>query len=203
MKMFIDITMTVLSIIQMGGAVLFPDERVHQILGITLLIFWIIHIVLHRRWYGTMFKGKYNPYRIMQTIVNLGIAICALLLMFSGLSMAWFWPSGFLLDYSRIVHLATSHWYFLFMCAHLGLHISMIADRIHLNRFTVAVVCIYGFYAFIIRGLWRYMFLTQQFFFLDLERGYFLFAIDYISILVMFAVIFHMLAQAFKRRRAQ
>ena len=35
----------------------------------------------------------------------------------------------------------------------------------------------------------KYMFGLQQFFFFDFERGYVLFAIDYISIIVLFATI--------------
>ena len=42
-------------------------------------------------------------------------------------------------------------------------------------------------YAFIIRGLWKYMFLQQPFFFFDAERGYLLFALDYIATMALFA----------------
>ena len=30
---------------------LFPDDRVHQIFGIALLVLWIVHVVLNRHWY--------------------------------------------------------------------------------------------------------------------------------------------------------
>ena len=33
----LDMTMTLLSIALMGGTMLFPDERVHQVLGMALL----------------------------------------------------------------------------------------------------------------------------------------------------------------------
>lgn len=46
----------------------------------------------------------------------------------------------------------------------------------------------YGIYAFAARGLWKYLTLQQPFFFLDLERGYMLFALDYIAIMVLFAM---------------
>ena len=35
----------------------------------------------------------------------------------------------------------------------------------------LALVCAYGLYAFIARGVWKYLILRQQFFFFDLERG--------------------------------
>ncbi|MBQ3320037.1 MAG: DUF4405 domain-containing protein [Spirochaetia bacterium] len=206
----VDITMTILSIILMGGTVLFPDDRVHQVLGMVLMVLWIVHTLLHRRWYGALFKGKYNPYRILQLVINLGITISCVLVMVSGMAMAWFLPASFGLNYARNIHLASSHWYYLFMCAHLGMHISMIANRIKakhpethhpvLLRFVSAVLLVYGIYAFFARGLWKYFFLTQQFFFLDLDKGYVMFAVDYMAILAAFAILIHLMAGALKRK---
>ena len=63
--------------------------------------------------------------------------------------------------------------------------------KIHGNvpRVICILISLYGVYAFIARGLWKYMFGLQQFFFFDFERGYVLFSIDYISIIVLFATI--------------
>lgn len=220
-RMPIDILMTLLSIVLMGGTMLFPNEKVHQILGILLLALWAIHITLNRRWYKAVFRGKYNARRIFQTVVNCGILLCALLLMLSGLSMAWFMPSNFGINASRTIHLVSSHWYYVFMSLHLGLHVEMIVTRIKqkkdshhpdcdksdsevltLRHDKVRIVLLhiilflifaYGMYAFIIRGVWKYMLCLQPFFFLDLGNGGFLgyakFAFDYISILAHFAII--------------
>ena len=73
--MSIDITMTILSVILMGGNYLFPADIVHEILGMGLFVLWGVHIALNRRWYSAIFRGKYNPYRIMQTVINCGILI--------------------------------------------------------------------------------------------------------------------------------
>ena len=196
LRMPLDILMTLLSVILMGGTVLFPDDRIHQICGILLIVLWAIHIMLNRRWYGALFKGKYQPYRIMQLVVNCGVLICALLLMISGLLMAWFIPAdwvGGALGFARTTHLFASHWYYIFMAFLIGLHASMIATKIKIRGIVPRLICIlislYSVYAFITRGLWKYMFGLQQFFFFDFERGYVLFAIDYISIIVLFATI--------------
>ena len=208
--MTIDILMTVLSIILMGGTVLFPDSRVHQVLGMLLLALWLCHTILHRAWYASLFRGSYPPYRVMQIVVNGGISVCALLLMASCLMMAWFLPVNFGMEAARTMHLVSSHWYYLFMCAHLGMHVGMIS-RIALQssassasqnscklivlRILLVLVCAYGVYAFIVRGVAGYLFLRQQFFFLDLERGYILFAVDYLAILVLFAAVSHYLGK--------
>ena len=111
------------------------------------------------------------------------------------------------------------------MSLHLGMHAGMIANKIRLNRsqqechsraptrespdkattikaivakVLLTLVCVYGIYAFIVRGVGKYMFLRQQFFFLDLEKGYLLFALDYLSILVLIATASHWLGKALR-----
>ena len=247
----LDILMTLLSVILMGGAVLFPDDRIHQICGILLIVLWAIHIVLNRHWYGAILKGKYQSYRIMQLIVNCGVLICALFLMISGLLMAWFIPADWVGDafgFARVTHLLASHWYYIFMAFHIGLHGAMLLRLSNSNetschsrattreslrenvgssptmtqtssptmtqtsspimtqtsssamtRIIPRIICIlismYGVCAFIIRGLWKYMFGLQKFFFFDFEKGYFLFALDYISILVLFGTVSYYLSK--------
>ena len=68
-------------------------------------------------------------------------------------------------------------------------------------RFLLALLCAYGLYSFIARGVWKYLILRQHFFFFDLERGYVLFALDYISIIILFATISHLLATRLKDAR--
>lgn len=231
-KMTVDILMTILSIVLMGGTMMFPDERVHQILGMTLLALWILHTIFNRRWYASLFKGNYPPYRIMQIIVNVGIALCALCLMVSGLMMAWFLPIPNGMGVARSMHLVASHWYYIFMCAHLGMHLGMIFSRIKakktdyspnstsdlesndkvakskklktiFSRIILLLICAYGVFAFIIRGIWKYLFLSQQFFFFDLERGYILFAVDYLSILILIAIISYLLGKTLQNLQSK
>jgi len=260
---------------------------------VALLLLWAVHIALNRRWYGAIFRGSYNPYRVMQTVINCGILICAIFLMISGIILSnhifTFLGIEKGLGFARIAHLLASHWYFLFMSMHIGLYVSMIANKmchkernvchpelnvchpelnvchpepnvchpepnvchpepnvchpepnvchpepnvchpepnvchpelvsgspgkempkqVRHNRLRkilllsiLALACLYGIYAFIIRGVWKYLILQQQFFFFDLERGYILFAIDYISIIILFAAISHFVAAILKKNR--
>ena len=226
-RMPVDISMTILSVILMGGNYLFPADIVHEILGLALFLLWAVHISLNRRWFGAIFKGKYNPYRVMQTFINCGILICTIFLMISGIILSnhifTFLGIEKGLGFARVAHLLASHWYYLFMSLHIGLHVSMIANKIAqkkdaanessnqesmpqssarkiIFRIVLALACAYGLYAFIIRGVWKYLFLQQQFFFFDLERGYILFVIDYISIIILFATISHLVAARLKRK---
>ena len=208
LRMPIDITMTLLSIILMGGNYLFPADIVHEILGLALFLLWAVHISLNRRWFGAMFKGKYNPYRVMQTFINCGILICTIFLMISGIILSnhifTFLNIQGGLGFARIAHLLASHWYYLFMSLHIGLHVGRLFQNVTakiIPRIILALVCAYGIYAFIARGVWKYLILQQQFFFFDLERGYILFAIDYISIIILFATISHLIASRLKKNR--
>ena len=228
MKLPIDIMMTLVSIVLMGGNYLFPTDIVHEILGVALFVLWGVHITLNRRWYSALFHGKYNPYRIMQTIINCCILICTIFLMISGIILSnhvfTFLNIQGGLGFARIAHLLASHWYYLFMSLHIGLHVGMIANRIKqkkivgnnsskeesqpqfkarkiISHILLSLACLYGIYAFIARGVWKYLILQQQFFFFDLERGYILFAIDYIYIIILFATLSHLLAKKLKKTR--
>lgn len=241
-RMIIDTAMTLVSLMMIGGNYFFPWTGVHEILGVSLFVLWGAHIALNRRWYGSVLKGAYRPLRIMQTAVNCGILVCALFLMISGIMLSQhvfaFLGIGFGANFARIAHMLASHWYFLFMSLHIGLHAGMISRQIAAKhkrlvdaqpktwdaqqkdaagaqqegsaqnadgsgrqkpaRFKtialyalLAAVCAYGLYAFISRGVWRYLILQQQFFFLDMEKGYAVFFTDYIAIIVLFAAAAH------------
>ena len=203
----LDIMMTLVSIVLMGGNFLFPAEIVHEILGVALFVLWAIHIFLNRRWYGAIFKGKYNPYRIMQTVINCCILICTIILMISGIILSnqlfTFLNIQSGLGFARIAHLLSSHWYYLFMSLYIGLHMGRLFQNVaakSLPRILLVLTSHYGVYAFIARGVWKYLVLKQQFFFFDLERGYILFAMDYISIIILFATISHFIAKLLKKR---
>lgn len=204
----IDIMMTLVSIVLMGGNYLFLADIVHEILGVALFVLWTVHIALKRRWYGAIFKGKYNPYRIMQTVINCCILLCTIFLMISGIILSnqlfTFLNIQSGLGFARIAHLLSSHWYYLFMSLHIGLHMGRLFQNVAAKifpRILLVLTSLYGLYAFIARGVWKYLILKQQFFFFDLERGYILFALDYISIIILFATILHLIASRLKKNR--
>lgn len=211
LRMPLDILMTLVSIVLMGGAYLFPADIVHEILGVALFVLWVVHITLNHRWYGALFRGKYNARRILQTVINCGILVCVIFLMISGIILSnhifTFLGIKSGLGFARIAHLLASHWYFVFMSLHIGLHVEMIAGKVKVPHegFSSTIICIifplislYGIYAFITRGIWRYLILRQQFFFFDFEQGYILFALDYISIIILLATVIHYLNKLFK-----
>lgn len=203
--MRLEISLTILSLVLMGGNMFFPWAPAHEIIGVLLIVVWAVHVYANRRWFKAMFRGRYNPYRIVQTVVNCGMLICALLLAISGVMLSnhvfTFLGIESGASFARTAHLLASHWYFVFIALHIGLHVNVIFSRLGVaqlvvrscwvviaSRIAVALASAYGVYAFIERGLWKYLTLQQPFFFMDLERGYVLFFVDYIAMIVAFAV---------------
>lgn len=198
-RMPIDIAMTVATLLLMGGNGLFysafdgavDSGLVHEVLGVVLFVLWAVHVVLNRAWVKAVLKGKYNALRIVRTIINAGVIVCVLFLMVSGVMLsthvfAWLGiESG--ASFARNAHMLASHWYLVFVSLHIGLHLSLFIRGRVATGITFALAA-YGIYAFAARGLWKYLTLQQPFFFLDLERGYLLFALDYIAIMALFAM---------------
>ena len=203
--MRLEIPLTILSLVLMGGNMFFPWEPAHEIIGVALRVVWGLHIYANRRWYKAVFRGKYKAFRVVQTAVNCGVLVCAVFLAVSGVMLSNH-VFAFLgiesgASFARTAHLLASHWYFVFISLHIGLHVGVIFNRLKLfpkshgsviaARIIVVLVSAYGIYAFIERGLWKYLTLQQPFFFLDLERGYVLFFVDYIAIITLFAAVLH------------
>ena len=207
----------------------------HEIIGVLLSVVWAVHVYANRRWLKTVFRGRYNPYRIMQTVVNCGMLICAAFLAISGVMLSNH-VFAFLgiesgASFARTAHLLASHWYFVFIALHIGLHVNVILNRLGVarivagecasaaapklcekdtadstlrwmvivSRIAVALIGGYGVYAFVERGLWKYLTLQQPFFFMDLECGYVLFFVDYIAMIVALAAAMHYAVKFLKR----
>jgi len=123
LRIMIDSAMTLISLMLIGGNYFFPWAGVHEILGVSLFVFWGMHVALNRRWYASLLKGSYRPFRIMQTIVNCGILVCAAFLTISGIMLSQHvfvffldMEKGdviFFTDYSAIIVLFAA-------CAHYG-----------------------------------------------------------------------------------
>lgn len=190
----IDISIFALSIVLMGGVTLFENPETHKWLGGALFLLWICHNIFNRHFYRNLFRGKYSGSRIAMLVVNLGIFVSGILLIASGVILS---PKildiDFGLGFSRTAHLVASHWYFTLIAIHFSFHAGMFFNRTPLFKnsaarriaqVAVAIVSLYGIYAFILRGLPKYLFYTQRFFFFDLERGIPLFLLDYLSIFV-------------------
>ena len=102
-------------------------EAGHEWTGIAMTVLMILHQILNRKWIAALLKGKYTPLRIAQTFINAALVIGFVLTALCGINMSVH-AVPFLGDFLRAslgrrLHLTLSHWCFVLMGLHLGLHI--------------------------------------------------------------------------------
>ena len=136
-KRIVDAAMTVLLLCLMAYQV--TGEMAHEWIGMGMTVFVVIHQILNRKWYSALFKGKYNPYRSITTIFNTLLFVSFALTAFCGMAMSNyavpFMYGVARVSFVRVTHLSMSHWSFVLMGLHLGLHVQvMIACVSHISN---------------------------------------------------------------------
>ena len=102
-------------------------EAGHEWTGISMTALMILHQILNRKWYAALFRGRYTPLRAVQTGINLLLVVCFVLTALCGVNMSVH-AVPFLSEFMRAslgrrLHLTLSHWCFVQMGLHLGLHV--------------------------------------------------------------------------------
>ena len=197
-KRIVDAAMTVLLFFLMAYQV--TGEMAHEWIGIGMTALVIIHQILNRKWYGVLFKGKYNPYRSITSIMNILLLFCFAFTAFSGMSMSShavpFLYGMAPVSFVRRMHLSMSHWAFVLMGIHLGLHIPAMAGGLKLRDKTKAVfACVFtciggiGLYLFLRNSIPNYLFFRVPFAFLDYEKAGWLVFLENLLMLIFWVFI--------------
>ncbi len=206
-KRIVDVAMTVLLLCLMAYQV--TGEMAHEWIGIGMTVLVIIHQILNRRWYGALFQGKYNPYRLATTILNILLLICFALTAFCGMSMSSY-AVPFLYGmapvfFVRRMHLSMSHWAFVLMGLHLGMHIpAMTAGLRQKERVRTVLGGIFtfvggiGLWLFLRNGMPNYLFFRVPFAFLDYEKSGWLVFLENLLMLSFWAFIGTQAAHIFR-----
>ena len=197
-RRIVDVGMTVLLLCLMAYQV--TGEALHEWIGMLMVLLAIIHQILNRRWYGALFKGKYNAYRVIAVVINAALLLSFAMTAFSGMAMSAH-AVPFLYGMTRVsiarrMHLAMSHWSFVLMGLHLGMHIPMMTAKLKLKdkiktAFSAIFCCIagIGLYFFIRNGIVDYLFLRVPFAFLDYEKAGILVFLENLLMLLSWAYI--------------
>lgn len=190
--------MTVLLLLLMAYHL--TGEVAHEWLGAAMFLLFFLHNLLNHKWYAGLFHGKYPPYRILQTGVNLLLLLAMLGQMISGAILSRyvfdFLPISGHASFGRTLHLLGAYWGFCLMSLHLGLHWNLILGMarkavkraanqrsILFLRLAAALIALYGGIAFIRYDLLSYMLLESQFVFFDYSQSPAAFACDYLAIM--------------------
>lgn len=198
-KITVDIIMTLLFFLLI--AYHWTGDEIHEYLGFSLFVFFIVHHILNFNWYKNLFKGKYSFNRTLNTFINIMLFICMLGLMISGIMFSrkvlFFLNLGGGGMFNRRLHMLSASWGFVFISAHIGMHwgmfMSMGSKFIKLKNvfaFILGIsIAVYGIYSFVKRGLYQKMFLLIDYAFFDYEEPIIFFFLDYLAIMGLFIFI--------------
>lgn len=206
--------MTVLLLFLMARQI--TGDAAHEWLGAGMLVLWIAHHILNRKWYGHLFKGKYMPMRILQTVTNFAVLLASFGLMVSGIILSRevfaFLPISGGVAMARPLHVLSAFWGFTGMAFHLGLHWNMVLGMARnvvgtetsktlqmILRIIAVLVAGYGLYAFIKNQFLSYMFLASSFVFFDFERPALLFFTEHIAVMGLMVFLAHYVSKGIRK----
>lgn len=221
-KIVIDIMMTFGLLFLMGYQ--FWGDVAHEWAGAGMFLLFIAHHILNAGWYKNLLHGKYSPSHIFQLIIDLLVFLSMIGLMVSGIILSNH-VFAFLnihggMSFARLLHMAASHWGFVLMALHLGMHWGMfmgVAKKaLNLRKFSRvrkillptlgAGIAVYGLIVFIQRNLLTYMLVRTQFVFLNFGESIPLFYLDYLAMMgtfIFFAYYISMMLRKLSGKRAR
>lgn len=197
MKMLVDASMSLAMLFLMGYQ--FWGDAAHEWVGAAMFALFIVHHILNRNWYLSLFRGLGTPLRTVGILLDLAVLAAMIGLMVSGILLSEH-VFAFLhlhggMAMARLLHMASSYWGFVVMALHLGMHwgtftglarnIFRIRNRSPKHRAGMflagAAVALYGLTVFVKRDLLTYMLVQTRFVFLDFQEPLPLFYLDYLA----------------------
>lgn len=160
-------------------ATAFVDEAPHEWLGMAAFALTVIHVVLGRRRFKALARGRKTGGNVVRLLVDvlliaaiIGQAASSIVLSEHALSWLPAVPGSF---WARPMHLLCGYWSFELAFVHAGLNTGRLPQVIGANAslkwaacITVAVMALIGAVLFVSMDIPSYMFLQTQFAFVDL-----------------------------------
>jgi hypothetical protein len=82
-RLIIDLGMTILLLCAYAYRIV--GDAAHEWIGISVFALFIVHNLINRRWYKTIFRGKYTPRRIIMAAVNAALVLTMAAVLATGL----------------------------------------------------------------------------------------------------------------------
>jgi len=207
-QIIVDLAMTAMLPVLMAYALV--GEAVHEWVGISMFILFIIHQILNYRWHQNLLKGRYSSIRIIGTVINILLFVIMICLMISGIMMSrhvfiFLHINGGGTSFARTMHMLAAYWGFVLMSVHMGLHWGILMGvakkitgikktsriRTVFLRIIAVLIATYGIYAFLQRNNGSYMLLKTQFVFFDFDEPLSMFFADQLAIMGLFVCVGH------------
>lgn len=212
-KILIDICLTVSLLLLMPYSLI--GETAHEWIGMAMLVLFIVHHILNRKWIGALAKGRYTIFRIYQTLLVIAMLILMLGSMISGILLSNHIFKAVTIAGTTIaarqVHMFCAYWGFVVMSLHLGLHWNMVVGMVSglfkdryvyrrwLSRIIVLIAGIYGIYAFNKRQIGAYLLMKVYFVFYDYTENVMFFILDYVAVMALIAMISYYFSKLIKK----
>lgn len=201
-RIILDLVMVILLPILMGYSLV--GELYHEIVGVSMGVLFTIHLILNRKWFTSLFKGRYNARRVVTTIVNILLFLCVLTSMVSGIFLSKYvfrFPGiNALSSLMRTLHMLAAYWGFILMSFHAGTHGGMTISKIknktvnYTELTAFILIAAYGVYAFIKRGFTDFLFGKVKFVFFDFSELFIFYYLDYLAVMMLFMTFGYLLS---------
>ena len=129
LKLVVDMLMTVGLLLLMSYSLL--GEAAHEWVGIAMFALFVLHHGLNMKWTKSLGRGRYTPFRDLQTVLAALVLITMLGSMASGIVLSRY---ALRLDIrglsgeARTVHMLCAYWGFALLGMHLGAHWAAMID---------------------------------------------------------------------------
>ena len=193
----IDLGMTILLLFAYAFRI--TGDVAHEWIGISASVLFITHIIINRRWYKNILKGRYTLRRIIMTVVNIVLTLLVAVLLVSGLLLSravlsfLHLAGGLVL---RQIHTTAAYMLLPFIGVHVGLHWGMFARVIGKNRYTLLVMrtlaflfAAFGVWSSFDRDMFSKLFLGFSFDYWPEERPSLLFFAITLSIMAVYVFV--------------
>ena len=212
-KILIDIGMTICLLLLMPYSLL--SETAHEWIGMAMLVLFISHHILNHKWVTSVRKGKYNAFRVIQTVLVIIMLILIMGSMISGILLSnhifkWIKISGTYMT-ARQIHMFCAYWGLVVMSLHLGFHWNIAVAmagrlweypsviRTWAARSVATTIAGYGLYAFNRRQIGDYLIMRMHFVFYDYTENVMFFIFDYVAVMALIAMISYYLSKLIKK----
>ena len=185
-------------------------EKFHEIIGTVMFFLFILHHILNRKWYGALFKGKYNVRRVFQTVLDMLLLVFMILQPVSGILLSkhlyTFLPVLPVSAMARKIHMSLAYWGYVLLSIHAGTHLIALFEKMKRSSKKVwaavmILISVYGIYAFVKRSFPDYMFMGVAFSFFDVSEARIYFIMDYLAVMIGFAFLGMLISHLLSFRR--
>ena len=192
------------------------QEAPHEYLGLALFALMVVHVVVNRRWFTALTRGRYSAVRVLQLVSIVGLVVCVVGQIASAVVLSkhalGFLPAVPGASWARQAHMLCSYWSFMLAFAHVGLQFKgMLARMGGLRNVPAAglwalravwlVVAVFGAVSFVQLGMADYLFARVQFAAADYSAPLVLTFARYASVAILVAGLFHYLRAALETRK--